>query len=59
MKQSTKDEVKGDLREAKGAVKERAGRATNVPNVAAEGHAERLAGRAQAKAGEIEAAMEK
>jgi len=59
MKQSTKDEIEGAVREAKGAVKERAGRVTNVPNVAAEGHAERLAGRAQAKAGEIEAAMKK
>jgi uncharacterized protein YjbJ (UPF0337 family) len=51
MEQSTKDEIKGGVHEAEGAVKERAGQVTNVPNVAAKGKSEKLAGRAQKEGG--------
>jgi uncharacterized protein YjbJ (UPF0337 family) len=35
--QSTKDEVKGNVHEAKGTVKEKVGQVTNNPNLTAEG----------------------
>jgi uncharacterized protein YjbJ (UPF0337 family) len=45
----TKDEIKikGSEREAAGAVKEKAGQVTHVPNVEAKGKSEKLVGRAQ------------
>ena len=33
MDQSTKDQIKGNIHEAKGAVKEKAGQVTNNPNL--------------------------
>jgi uncharacterized protein YjbJ (UPF0337 family) len=57
--QSTKDEVKGNLHEAKGAVKEIAGKVTKNPNLAAEGQNENLFGKVQKKAGQIEKVFEK
>jgi uncharacterized protein YjbJ (UPF0337 family) len=45
--QSTKDEIKGNIHEAKGAVKEKAGQVTNNPNLTAEGQNEKLAGKVQ------------
>ncbi len=59
MPQSGKNEIERREREAKGAAKEKMGQVTNVPNVAAKGRAEKLAGRAQAETGEIESASEK
>jgi uncharacterized protein YjbJ (UPF0337 family) len=59
MKQSTKDEVKGKLHEAKGAIKEKAGQLTNNPNLKAEGMAEKVGGKIQNKVGQIEKVLEK
>ena len=54
MKPSTKDQIKGKLHETKGKVKEKAGQATNNPNLMAEGQDEKVAGKVQRKVGEIE-----
>ena len=43
----------------KGKVKEKAGQLTNNPNMAAEGQDEKVAGRIQKKAGQIEKVFEK
>jgi uncharacterized protein YjbJ (UPF0337 family) len=51
MGQSTEDKIKGSQREADGAMKEKAGEVTHVPNVAAKGKSEKLAGRAQKESG--------
>jgi uncharacterized protein YjbJ (UPF0337 family) len=59
VKQSTKDEIQGNLHEAKGAVKEKAGQVINNPNLAAEGQIEKLAGKVQKKGGQIEKVLEK
>jgi uncharacterized protein YjbJ (UPF0337 family) len=53
MKDSTKDEVKGKAHEIKGAVKEKLGKATNNPNLEAEGQDENLAGTVQKKVGQV------
>jgi uncharacterized protein YjbJ (UPF0337 family) len=53
MKDSTKDQVKGKAHEVKGAVKEKLGRATNNPNLEAEGQDENLAGKVQKKVGQV------
>lgn len=42
-----KDEVAGKFDQAKGAVKENVGRATNDPDMEAEGQADRAGGKAQ------------
>ena len=54
MKQSTKDRARGQFREVKGRVKEKVGRATNNPDVEAEGHVEKVGGRMQKKIGQVE-----
>jgi uncharacterized protein YjbJ (UPF0337 family) len=59
MKQSTKDEVKGNWHEAKGTVAKKAGQITNNPNLTAKGQNEKLAGKIQKKVGQIEAVLEK
>jgi uncharacterized protein YjbJ (UPF0337 family) len=59
MKGSTKDKVQGAAHEAKGAVKEKVGRATNNPRLEAEGNDEKVAGKAQKKVGDIEKVFEK
>jgi uncharacterized protein YjbJ (UPF0337 family) len=59
MKQSTKDKIKGNLHEAKGTVKEKAGQAINNPNLTAKGQSEKFAGKVQKKVGQIEAVLEK
>lgn len=53
MKSSTKDQATGKIREIKGKVKEVAGRATNNPDLEAEGQAEKIVGKVQQKAGQI------
>ena len=53
MKSSTKDKVKGSFHEAKGAVKEMAGKATDNPKLELKGKAEKLAGKAQGKLGQV------
>ena len=59
MKPSTTDQVTGKFHELKGAVKEKAGQAGNKPNLEAQGKAEKLAGKAQRKLGQIEKVFEK
>ena len=54
MKTSTEDKIKGTGHEVKGAVKEKIGKATNSPNLEAEGQDENVAGKIQKKTGQIE-----
>jgi uncharacterized protein YjbJ (UPF0337 family) len=53
MKSSTKDRIKGRVAEAKGKLKEKAGRATRDPNLQDRGTTERVGGKVQRKVGEI------
>lgn len=53
MKTSTKDKVQGSFHEAKGAVKEMAGKVTDNPKLELKGKAEKLAGKAQEKLGQV------
>lgn len=59
MKDSTKDQLEGKLHEAKGKVKEQAGKLTSNPNLEAEGQDETLGGKIQKKIGQIEKVFEK
>lgn len=59
MKDSTKDEIAGKVHEAKGAVKEKVGRATNNPDLEDEGIGEKIAGKVQNKIGQVEKVIEK
>jgi len=54
MNQSTKDKAKGKFHEVKGKVKAKIGRATNNPNLEAEGQGEKLGGKVQKKIGQVE-----
>jgi uncharacterized protein YjbJ (UPF0337 family) len=54
MKESTKDKAKGKFHEVKGKVKEKVGRATNNPNLEAEGSGEKIGGKILKKIGEVE-----
>lgn len=53
MKQSTKDKAKGKFHEVKGKVKEKVGRATNNPDLEAEGQVEKIGGKVQKKIGQV------
>jgi len=53
MKSSMKDKVKGTYHEAKGKVKEMAGKITDNPELKAKGKAENVAGKVQAKVGQV------
>ena len=53
MKQSTKDKAKGKFHEVKGKVKEDVRRATNNPDLEAEGQVEKIAGKVQKKLGQV------
>ncbi len=53
MKSSTEDKVKGAFHEAKGKVKEVAGKITDNPTLEAEGTGEKLAGKIQEKIGQV------
>jgi uncharacterized protein YjbJ (UPF0337 family) len=59
MKQSTKDKAKGKFHEVKGKVKEKVGRATNNPDVEAEGQVEKIGGKIQKKIGQVEKGLGK
>ena len=59
MDDSTKDKVEGALHQAKGAVKEKIGHATNNPDLEDEGTAEKVGGKVQKKVGDIEKVLEK
>jgi uncharacterized protein YjbJ (UPF0337 family) len=54
MKQSTRDRAAGKLHEVKGKVKEKVGRATNNPDLEAEGLVEKIGGKVQRKIGQVE-----
>jgi uncharacterized protein YjbJ (UPF0337 family) len=53
MKSSMKDKVKGTFHEAKGKVKEMAGEIADNPKLKTKGKAEKIAGKAQEKMGQI------
>jgi uncharacterized protein YjbJ (UPF0337 family) len=53
MKSSTKDKIKGSAREAKGKVKETAGKAVGNPNLRDRGTAEKVGGKVQRKVGDV------
>ncbi len=53
MDSSTNDKVKGGLREAKGKIKEKAGEATDNPDLRDRGTAEKAGGKVQGKVGDI------
>ena len=59
MKPSTKDQIEGKLHEVKGGVKEKVGQLTNDSGLAAQGQDEKIAGKVQKKAGQIEKVFEK
>jgi uncharacterized protein YjbJ (UPF0337 family) len=57
MKASMKNKVKGTFHEAKGKVKEIAGKITDNPKLEAEGTGEKIAGKVQEKIGQAEKVM--
>jgi uncharacterized protein YjbJ (UPF0337 family) len=59
MKPSTDDKAKGTFHEVKGKVKETVGRATNNPELEAEGLGENIGGKVQKKIGQVEKILEK
>jgi uncharacterized protein YjbJ (UPF0337 family) len=59
MKDSTKDQIAGKVKETKGAIKETVGRATNNPNLEDEGTGDKIAGKVQKKVGQVEKVIEK
>ncbi|MDP9054736.1 MAG: CsbD family protein [Acidobacteriota bacterium] len=59
MQESTKDKIQGAAHELKGAVKEKAGKALNNPDMETEGTAEKLGGKVQKKVGDVEKVFEK
>jgi uncharacterized protein YjbJ (UPF0337 family) len=59
MKQSTKDKAEGKFHAVKGKVKEKVGRATNNPDLEAEGQVEKIGGKFQKKIGQVEKVLEK
>jgi len=54
MKRSTKDQAEGKFHEAKGKVKETAGKLIDDPDLEAEGKAEKITGKLQDKIGQVE-----
>jgi uncharacterized protein YjbJ (UPF0337 family) len=59
MKSSMKDKVEGTLHEAKGNLKEMAGKMTDNPKLRAEGIAEKTAGKIQEKRGQVKKVLGK
>jgi uncharacterized protein YjbJ (UPF0337 family) len=59
MRQSTKDTAKGKFHEVKGKVKEKVGRATNNPDLEAEGLVEKIGGKVQEKIGQVKKVLGK
>jgi uncharacterized protein YjbJ (UPF0337 family) len=53
MKSSMKNKMKGTFHEAKGKVKEMAGKITDNPKLEAKGKVEKIVGKAQEKIGRI------
>ncbi|MBP1751856.1 MAG: CsbD family protein [Geobacteraceae bacterium] len=59
MKSSMKDKVEGAFHEAKGKVKEVAGKMTDNPKLEAEGTSEKIAGKVQEKIGQVKKVLGK
>jgi uncharacterized protein YjbJ (UPF0337 family) len=59
MRQSLKDQVAGNVREMKGKLKERTGRATGNPNLQDKGTLQKIGGKVQKKVGQVERVAEK
>ena len=59
MDDSTKDKVKGKVDQASGTVKEKAGQATDDPDLQDEGTGEKVKGKVQEKVGYIKKVFEK
>jgi len=59
MKSGTKDKVEGNFHEAKGKIKEVAGKVTGQPKLEEAGKDEKLEGKVQAKVGEIKTVLGK
>jgi uncharacterized protein YjbJ (UPF0337 family) len=59
MKPSTENKVVGKIHEAKGAIKEKAGKLTNNPDMEDEGTGEKIAGKVQNKIGQAQKVIEK
>lgn len=53
MKSSTKDKIKGNVDQAKGAVQEKTGRATGNPEMEDRGTANKVGGKVQEKVGDV------
>jgi len=53
MDSSTEDKAKGGLHEAKGTIKEKAGEATNDPDLRHRGTAEKAGGKVRGKVGDV------
>jgi uncharacterized protein YjbJ (UPF0337 family) len=53
MKSSNRDNVEGTFHEAKGKVKEMAGKLSDNPKLEAKGKAEKIAGKMQEKVGQV------
>ena len=53
MKSSMKEKVEGKFHEAKGKIKEVAGKITDNPKLEAKGKAEKIAGKVQGKIGQV------
>jgi uncharacterized protein YjbJ (UPF0337 family) len=58
MKPSTKDQIQGSVDQVKGKIKEKAGQATNNPNLVDEGRSQNFGGKVQKKVGQIEKVFE-
>jgi len=59
MKSSIRDKAEGTFHEAKGKVKEVAGKITDNPKLEAEGTGEKLAGKVQEKIGQVKKVLGK
>ena len=59
MKSSTRDKTEGKFHEAKGNVREMAGKITDSPKLRARGKAEKIAGNVQEKIGQIKSVLGK
>ncbi len=59
MRSSTKNEIAGQIHEAKGKIKEKIAQLTNNPDLEDEGTGEKIAGKVQKKIGQVEKVIEK
>jgi len=59
MKSSTKDNVEGKMHQAKGAIKEVAGKMVNNRDLEVEGKVEKIDGKVQEKIGQFEKIVDK